>query len=83
MAYDELRRDPSQLLAGLIEHTKDAWWDLIVHPTYWEMPWGRVGALPCRASYEKRRFHTSYILHSKQPVIRLLVVGYLDLPNWR
>ena len=28
MAYDELQRDPSQLLADFIEHTKDACWDL-------------------------------------------------------
>ena len=28
MASDELQRDPSQLLADFIEHTKDACWDL-------------------------------------------------------
>ena len=28
MAYDELQRDPSQLLADFIEHSKDACWDL-------------------------------------------------------
>ena len=28
MAYDELQRDPPQLLADFIEHTKDACWDL-------------------------------------------------------
>ena len=28
MAYDELQRDPPQLMADFIEHTRDACWDL-------------------------------------------------------
>ena len=28
MAFDELRRDPPQLMVDFIEHTKDACWDL-------------------------------------------------------
>ena len=42
--------------------------DIIVHPTYQEMPLAWVGVLPCQASCEKRRFHTPYILQSEQPV---------------
>ena len=28
MAHDELQRDPSQLIADFIEHTREACWDL-------------------------------------------------------